>query len=314
MCSVLLAHVVVVFTLLVNVKSTESDKPVCRQRHILRAQGGKRCVTDTEVYINKTVLQHHCTSLCMRDPGCQVINFGKKGGYCLLGHGPCLYVENDIDFITTPMTMRQPCLKWVSNIGSDTYSVILTTQIDGSSPLRVARCNRENNKIPGKMVVDNGRYYYPWKGLEFDVIDASGCEILLLSPECNIRWIPHDSTSSDPVPLGAVIGGQLNDIFLYVARKYAVHLTGHPSRYSVGYYDNVKELGHVSYGNLDMVYSQVELLVVDGWIFFVRNTVHPMWYAHCFVVSYFMILQLLSYMHASSSLTLIRLLHWFHKR
>ena len=289
-CRVLLTHVVVVLALGVTVNSTETNKPVCRQEHILHPQRSKRCVTDSEVYINKTVLQqHHCTLLCMRDPGCQVINFDTKGGHCLLGHVPCLYIENDIDFITTPMTMRKPCLKWASDIGNALYNDILSTQTDGSSPLQVARCNRENNKIPGKRAVRNGKYYYPWKGLEFYARDASGCEILLLSSECNIRWIPHDSTSSDPIPHGAVIGGQLNDIFLYVARKYAVHHTLHRPRYSVGYYDNINELGHVPYDKSDVVYNQVELLVVDGWIVFVRNTVHPLWYPHCFVILCFII-------------------------
>ena len=262
--SVQLAHIVTVLSLVGQVNSTKISKPFCHQRYIRQPRKGQRCVTDTEVYSNKTVLQHHCTWLCISDPNCLVINFKMKDNHCLFSQRPCLYVESNVDFVTTFMSMRKPCLKWGTSSDKDIYNAVLTTQIDGTSPVIAARCSRDNNKVPGKMVVDNGRYYYPWQGQEFDVVDASGCEILLLSPECNASWIPHDSIANDALPVGAVIGGHLNGVLLYVARKYAVHQTGHPARYSVGYYDNVDGLGHVSYGVSDKVYNQVEVLVVQG--------------------------------------------------
>ena len=91
----------------------------------------------------------------------------------------------------------------------------------------------------------------------------SQAEFLAVATVCNVNWVPYDSTLGNPLPVHAVIGGHLNDIPLYVARKLAQHVPGQQAKYSYGYYDSMDGLGHFPY--IDIVYNQVEILVVQEW-------------------------------------------------
>ena len=239
----------------------EASESICPMRHIQPPLIGKRCVTDDEIYIKKTVEKPQCMLLCMRDPNCQVINFNITGTYCLLGQRSCASLENDVDFVTTMMTTKKPCMKWESNFDISLDNTVPITQ---SHPEIVARGNKEGNKIPGKWRTDKIYINYSWNGQEVSPPKAEG-ELLVAFPECTISWVPHDSTSGNPLPAGAVVGGHLNGIPLYVARKVAVFMSGHSQDISSGYYDNVNGLGHFPYGGLDREYTDVEIMVVQGW-------------------------------------------------
>ena len=261
--SLLIAYIVAVLPLVIRVNASKYNKPVCRQRSAQPSLVGQRCITDTEVYINKTGVQdqHHCMLLCMRHPTCQVINFNIAFRYCELGQGHCVTLEREDYFVTTHMS-RNPCLKWVSNLDNDVYKNISFQRNIGSPVfLEVVRARTGQNKIPGKSPSSHRYMYYTWEGGE-KALPKSECEYLTLSSECTISWVPHDSTSGSPLPTGAVIGGVLNDTPLYVARKTAVHLPGTPLHYSIGYYNNVDGLGHVPFGGKDVIYNEVELLLV----------------------------------------------------
>ena len=251
------------------VKASEVTKPICHLQHIQAPQQGQRCITNTEIYINKTGIQcqHHCTWLCTRDQICQVINFNSIGAYCLLGQGPCISWEKDVSFITTSFSAKEPCLKWVANYENDSYKPITFPKAtDPSDLLILVRGIEEHNKIPGKGVVLSGYMYYSWQGNEVKFLFTDvQMEYLTISPQCTSRWVPHDSTSGNSLPAGAVIGGNLNGVSLYVARKFTVHRTGHPERHSCGYFNNIEGLGHMPYGMLDLVYTDVELLVIQEW-------------------------------------------------
>ena len=255
---------VIVLALISRMDAYENNKPVCRQRSAHPSLVGLRCTTDTEVYINKMGVQHndHCTLLCMRDPTCQVINFNMTGRYCQLGRGPCMTLEREIDFVTTPIS-EQPCLKWAHNINKDVYVNISFEEITGSSVfITVARARIGRNKIPGKTASGHNAMYYTSEGREM-WLPKSECEYLLLSPECTISWVRYDSTSGNPLSATAVIGGNLNDVPLYVARRSARHIPNNPVRYSSGYYDSVNGLGHFPFGGLDVAYNEVELLAIQ---------------------------------------------------
>ena len=246
-----------------NVNTSDVNTSVCQQRHIQPPQGSERCVSDTEVYISKTGLHQYCTWLCMRNPKCQVINFNILDSLCLIGERPCLSVENDTDFLTIIMSTKKPCLRWVKQHDKDEDKLISVLEDNGSShSVSVVRCIMENNKIPGKFVSRWGEAFFSWEGNEKHCA-KNQTEILIVSRECNISWLPHDSTSGDPLPAGAVIGGQLNGTHLYVSRKYAVHVTGYNAEYSLGYYDSVSGLGHFPFLRLDFTYQEVEILVVQ---------------------------------------------------
>ena len=68
----------------------------------------------------------------MRDPTCQVIDFNIAGRYCQLGLAPCVSLEREIDFVTTPMS-RNPCLKWAPHVNNDVYEDISFESFPGSS-------------------------------------------------------------------------------------------------------------------------------------------------------------------------------------
>ena len=265
------AACILVIQMVLIVNASDVSKPVCRQRQAQEPRVGQRCVSDTEVYINKTGLQHHCTLSCMRDPNCQVINFNIIGSYCLIGGRPCLSVENDTDLVTIFMSARKPCLKWVRKYDSDEHNPISFPEAnDPSDFLSVAQCIIGKNKIHGKMVASNWAIYCSLGGKEMKFTENQ-TEILTLSQECNISWVPYDYTSTNPLPTGIVIGGQLNGIHLYIARKYAAHVAGNPPRYSSGYYDNVNGLGHFQYHHLDFIYQAMEVLVVKDEMWSLRE-------------------------------------------
>ena len=158
---------------------------------------------------------------------------------------------------------RKPCLKWTPNLNNDGYEDISFELFIGSSDsIFVGRARIGKNKIPGKGLSTRTTMYYSWEGRERGLPDSE-CEFLTLSPECSISWVPHDSTSGNPLPTGAVIGGNLNNVPVYFARKYAVHLPGDAMKYSSGYYDDETGLGHFPYGGLDIIHTEIDVLVVQ---------------------------------------------------
>ena len=258
----------VLHLLALTVNASEVTKPGCQQRYMQAPHQGQRCITDTEIYINYTGIQrhHHCTWLCMRDQNCQVINFNSIGAYCLLSNGPCVSLEKEADFVTTSLAAKGPCSKWVENYENDTYKTITFPKGTNTSDLLiVVRGRVGNNKVPGKGSLNSGYKLISWEGQEMTThFTYFPVEFLTISPECTISWVLHDSTSRNPLPAGAVIGGNLNDVPLYVARKSTVHMAGFPTMYSCGYYNNIDGRGHMPYGGLDLLYTDVEILVIQG--------------------------------------------------
>ena len=269
----LLVACIVILPLPPYVNASEVNQPVCPRRYIQPPQVGQRCITDTEIYINKTgiELQHRCMWLCIRNPICQVINFNHMGAYCLMGLRPCVSLEKEVEFITTSLAAEKPCLKWVESYENGLYNAItfpISDNTDPSDLLIVVRIRKGEHKIPGKgsLILGQMYTYYSWQGKEMEVLFAeSQCEFLILSPECTISWVPHNSTSGNPLPTGGVIGGYFKGVPLYVARKFTVRSVGNPAVYSSGYYNNVEGRGHMPFGWMDMVYTDVEILVIQEW-------------------------------------------------
>ena len=240
-----------------HVHASRTSKPICQQRHTQPPRVSHRCVTDTEMYANKTVKQRHCMLLCMRDPSCQVINFNVMRNYCLLGHRSCLFLERDENYVTIPMKITMPCLKWIPTAGNDIYKVISSQP---SAITNVIRVTKEENEIPGKWGVGWDIVHYAYKGEEkIDWKEAA--EFLTLSPVCTISWVPYDSASGQQLPVGAVIGGHLNNGTLYIARTGS----GQSPSHSTGYYDKSNGFGHFPNGDVDHVFNEFEILVVQGW-------------------------------------------------
>ena len=259
----------VLYPLANTVNTSEVTKRACHQRHIQAPQQGHRCFTNTELCINKTGIQrqHHCTWLCMQDQICQVINFNSIGGYCLLGQGPCVSLERVVGFVTTSFSAKEPCLKWEQDYANDPYKPITFPKAtDQSDLLILVRGIEGNNKIPGKGYLRSGYWYYSWQGnLKNFWFTEGQREFFTISTQCTTSWVPHDATSGNRLPTGAVIGGNLNGVPLYVARELTAHMTGHPEIHCPGYFNNIEGRGHMPYHVYDLVYKDVELLVIQEW-------------------------------------------------
>ena len=143
----------VLLRLVIDMYAFEVNKPVCRHIYIQPPQAGHRCITDTQICINKTDVrdQQHCTWLCLRDPNCGVVNYNNTGVYCLLGHGPCVSLEKEDGFVTTALQAKSPCLKWPASYKDDTYSSITyPMSIDISDSLNIVGAELETTEYPVK--------------------------------------------------------------------------------------------------------------------------------------------------------------------
>ena len=196
----LLIPYICVCLIALNVEASNVAKPVCRQRHTQSTQVGQRCITNTEIYINRTGQQHHCMLLCMRDLSCQANNFNIFGGYCLLSRRPCISLEQNADFVTRFMAMKPPCLKWVEHYDSGMHRINSFPKADDSSELLViVRGRIGKNKIPAKMSSKRKTMLCSWQGEEIPLTETQ-TEFLTVSADCNIGWISHDSTSGNSLP------------------------------------------------------------------------------------------------------------------
>ena len=112
--SQILYKAVFIFCLSNGVGASKVTGSSCQQIFMKPPRMGQRCITDTEVYRNHTVvLNERCMWHCLRDPSCAVINYNIAESSCLLGHAPCVSLEPEREFITIPMTMQDPCLGWM---------------------------------------------------------------------------------------------------------------------------------------------------------------------------------------------------------
>ena len=239
--------------------------PSCQQIYMKPPLMGQRCITDNEVYRNHTnAPQERCIWHCLGNISCQVINYNVVDSYCLVGHAPCVSLEPEIDFVTIPITMQDPCMMWVRqdiippSLNDISDVVKYPVESDPGNSIVVARAILDMAKIPGKF--HNTKGYFSWNG-QVSEFSAGNYEVLIVSPRCDISWMNYNPDSGNAVPDGVVIGGYQNGHLLYVARKHAGHL-GHSARYAAGYYDNKHGNGEVTYGADVLIYSEVEILVV----------------------------------------------------
>ena len=215
---------IVMFGLPNGVLSSTVTGTACQQRYMRPERRGQRCITNTEVYRNYTdVPQERCMWHCLRELSCKVFNYNDVGNYCLLCHTPCVSLEPHIDFVTTPITMEEPCMTWVwqdvipPSMGStDVIKFLLYPQsTDKENTVMIARAILDSLRIPGRYQTVNTTGYYTLNGQVLG-FSADNYEVLTMSPRCNASWVSYDSGSGNALPLGSVIGGPHNGDPLYV--------------------------------------------------------------------------------------------------
>ena len=234
-----------------------------RQTYI-KLQQGHRCVTNTEIYTNiSDTSQQRCTWHCLKDVHCDVINYNVNTHLCRLSLEKCMYFQRDLDYIAVAMTMTEPCLRWVSIDDVDMNSAINSPVNDGSGmKLFIVRGISNGDMIAGKYHEFNKNAYYVASGAEVVFNDP---EFLVARDGCTVEWVMYDSVGHGPFPTGAIVGGWLQGVPIYVARKYQQY--HNPSAYSlgVGYYDKATGMGHMGWGGADFMMTSAEILVLKDW-------------------------------------------------
>ena len=256
-----------------GIKASVVTGASCQQVYIRRPRIGQRCVTSNEVYKNHTAApQERCMWHCLRDISCKVVNYNMDQSFCF--QEPCVTLEPESDIVTMPMTMQEPCMTWVrQNVFPPplddisnfvTYPVLPDGGNDPDNKILVARAIIDSAKVPGKVHIPVNLGHFILNGQVLD-FSAGNYEMLTVSPGCDVSWMNYDPDSGNSFPDGAVIGGYQNGHQLYVARKGDRH-RGVPYRYAAGYYDLIGMGGAVGYGPHVLTFTEMEILVVHGWM------------------------------------------------
>ena len=260
----ILLETIFIFAFANGIEVSIASGASCQQMYMRPGRMGQRCMTDAEVYRNHTgVPQERCMWHCLRDLSCKVIDYNLVGSYCLLGHGPCASLQPDSDFVTTPMTMKTPCMTWVHQDTvppTDMVNVysfyIKPAQHDQTA--MIGRAIVGSERIPGRYQPVSGGGFYSLDG-GFHWFSAGEYELLAVSPQCNITWMSYDAGSGNSLPNGLVIGGSHNGDLLYVARY-----KNHNDAYVTGYYSALgRELQAADNAGVSTS-TVMELLVVSG--------------------------------------------------
>ena len=263
----ILLSCVLMFGVLNGIKTSRVADTACQQMYMRPGRAGQRCITDTEVYRNYTDLpQERCMWHCLRDLSCNVINYNDGGSYCLVGHGPCVSLEPDSDFLAIPITIDEPCMSWVQQdtipSSTDRTSIINFlvhpySTVDDNTVL-VTRAIWGSHRIPGRYHTRNSAGWYTLNGQEL-WFSAGSYEVLTMSHRCKASWVSYDSGSGNGLPPGSVIGGSHNGDPLYLVRLFYSPINA----YLMGYYNNRDRMGQVGNNRRVMTFTTMECLVVN---------------------------------------------------
>ena len=256
---------ILMFCVPYGVQTSTVTDTACQQMYMRPGRAGQRCITDTEVYRNYTDLpQERCMWHCLRDLSCNVINYNHVGSYCLLGHGHCVSLEPDTDFVTIPKTMEEPCMTWVrqktippSTDGNKIikFRMLLSSTVDENTVM-IARAVSGSQRIPGRYQTGNTAGFYTLNGqvLEFS---AGNYEVLTMSPRS--LWVSYDSGSGNALPQGSVIGGAYDGEPLYVVQKFL----NPEGAYLAGYYSHRDRVGQLANYASVFTFTTMDFLVVN---------------------------------------------------
>ena len=238
----------------------------CRHTYLKLLQG-HRCVTHTEIFTNiSDISQQLCTWYCLKDDYCNVMKYSLAGRSCHLSPEKCQYFHIDMGYVAFS-TDIDTCLRWASVTEINMDSAIGSQSVNEPGQIFVARGMFNGDVIPGKYA--DGRAYHTLGGAQVRFDEP---ELLIIRDGCTVEWVLYDSATLDPFPTGAVVGGWLQGVPLYVARKYQRYFNPNMNGLSVGYYNKAAGLGHVGWGDNDVTMTSMEILVLRDWDHDVKNT------------------------------------------
>ena len=152
-----------------------------------------------------------CSLACVQDQRCEATIYDIIQGFCLLMNNPCFSLEPRSNHVYR--SFKHECTKWVPSDGS--YPAYWFFEFNPQRSY-VSRKAHQGNIIIGKKT----NRFYAVNPIDNHMVDGGSYELLMVEPNCNVTWVSHDSTSGQPLPRGALIGGVLADTNtpLYVAR------------------------------------------------------------------------------------------------
>ena len=152
-----------------------------------------------------------CSLACVQSQSCEATIYEKTVGVCILMNKPCFSLKPQFNHVYRSFVRE--CTKWVPKDGTYQAYWFIEVNIERSY---VSRKAHEGNIIIGKKT---GRFY-AIDPFDKQVVISGDYELLLMEPQCSVKWVTHDTTSGQPLPKGALIGGILTatNTPLYVAR------------------------------------------------------------------------------------------------
>ena len=222
---------------------------ICRSTDTMPPFDGMACQPFASRNIT-AIKPEFCSLACVQNQHCEATIYDKTSGVCMLMNDPCFSLEPYPNHVYR--SFKYECTKWVAPDGS--YPAYWF--IEKTSQSYVSRLARGGNIIIGKKTNN----FYSIDPIDKSVVidKNNSYELLVVDPSCSVAWVQHDSTSGQPLPRGALIGGKLADSNtpLYVARQ---NLT---DRVLGGYYNplNGKVWGEYYGANNDTLF---EVMVVN---------------------------------------------------
>ena len=155
-----------------------------------------------------------CSLACIQIDRCEATIYDRTLGMCMLMNDPCFSPKPYFNHLY--QSYKHKCTKWVP----DTENHIAYSYIEaGTQRSYVSRKAHDGNMVVGKKT----SYFFAVNPIDSTGISLGSHELLVVESSCSVAWVAYDSSSNQPLPRGALIGGILTatNTPLYVTRMIA---------------------------------------------------------------------------------------------
>ena len=154
--------------------------------------------------------RHHCSLACVPNNNCRALIYDATQHVCMLLTETCMLLHPYPGYVYH--NVRITCTTWEAEAGSENGFFYH----DGFKLSGVARTSRDGDIVVGRT---HSRFYGISSGGESFM--SGSFERLVVDPSCDVTWVSHDSSTGQPLPTGALIGGIVTttNTPLYVVRS-----------------------------------------------------------------------------------------------
>ena len=179
----------------------------CESRTTTAPLHGLRWLTNASIAVWQAA-HPQCVWRCLWMKICRYINHNSATGQCELGPGPCESLEPTAGVLVNAFgPPRHGCLHWVPSQGTGGLRIKITGR-----EIYAARITSGDVLLLGAFYPEEQRQFWANKeGVSIGPIFETDqdIEILTVDATCPLPWMSY--TASEPLPVGAVIGGRLAD-------------------------------------------------------------------------------------------------------